>query len=471
MSTAEKSRVVTMDKITALCKRRGFVFPGSDIYGGLANTWDYGPLGVELKRNVKDLWWRRFVHQRRDIVGLDAGILMHPRVWEASGHIESFNDPLVDCRTCKSRFRADHLIEERLGQQVEGASPDEMTRILQDAAVKCPVCGNATLTGARQFNMMFRTVIGPVEETGTEVYLRPETAQAMFVQFKNIVATGRVKVPFGVAQIGKAFRNEITPGNFIFRLLEFEQMEIEYFVRPDEAAESFETWIASMQEWLRYIGVRDEFVRVREHDAGELSHYSSRTIDFEYNFPGAMGWKELYGLANRGDFDLRQHQLFSGEDLQYFDQAENRKYLPYVIEPTFGVDRTCLTLLVDAYDEEDIRDVNGKAETRVVLRLHPRVAPYKAAVLPLLKKPELTQPSWSLFETLSATPGVLIDYDETGNIGKRYRRHDEIGTPFCFTIDFDTLDDGSVTVRHRDDMSQERIAVDAVPGWLAERIA
>ena len=252
MSIVEKSRVVTMDKITALCKRRGFVFPGSDIYGGLANTWDYGPLGVELKRNVKDLWWRRFVHQRRDIVGLDAGILMHPRVWEASGHIESFNDPLVDCRTCKSRFRADHLIEERLGQQVEGASPDEMSRILQDAAVKCPVCGNATLTGARQFNMMFRTVIGPVEETGTEVYLRPETAQAMFVQFKNIVATGRVKLPFGIAQIGKAFRNEITPGNFIFRLLEFEQMEIEYFVRPDEAAEAFETWLASMKAWLQH---------------------------------------------------------------------------------------------------------------------------------------------------------------------------------------------------------------------------
>src|SRR5918998_201002 len=412
MSTIEKSRVVTMDKISALCKRRGFVFPGSDIYGGLANTWDYGPLGVELKRNVKDLWWRRFVHHRRDIVGLDAGILMHPRVWEASGHIESFNDPLVDCRTCKSRFRADHLIEERIGQQVEGASPDEMSRIIRDAGLKCPVCGNATLTDARQFNMMFRTIIGPVEETGTEVFLRPETAQAMFVQFKNIVATGRVKVPFGIAQIGKAFRNEITPGNFIFRLLEFEQMEIEYFVKPDEAAESFEAWLTAMRGWLDYIGVRDEFVRVREHDAGELSHYSSRTVDVEYNFPGSMGWKELYGLANRTDFDLRQHEQFSGEDLHYFDQAENSKYLPYVIEP-----------------------------------------------------------SWTLFQSLSAIPGVLIDYDETGNIGKRYRRHDEIGTPFCFTIDFETLDDRSVTVRHRDDMSQERIAIDVVPEWLAGRVS
>jgi glycyl-tRNA synthetase len=470
MTIAEKTRVVTMDKITALCKRRGFVFPGSDIYGGLANTWDYGPLGVELKRNVKDLWWRRFVHNRRDIVGLDAGILMHPRVWEASGHIESFNDPLVDCRTCKSRFRADHLIAERLGQQVEGKSPEEMSEIIQSAAMNCPVCGNPTLTDARQFNMMFRTVIGPVEETGTDVFLRPETAQAMFIQFKNILSTGRVKVPFGIAQIGKAFRNEITPGNFIFRLLEFEQMEIEYFVKPDEAAESFETWIGDMRTWLSDIGVRDAYIRVREHDADELSHYSSRTIDFEYQFPGAMGWRELYGLANRTDFDLLQHQKFSGEDLQYFDQGENRKYIPYVIEPTFGVDRTCLTLLVDAYDEEETVDVNGKPDVRVVLRLHPRVAPYKAAVLPLMKKPDLADPAKQLFQSLSEASGALIDYDETGNIGKRYRRQDEIGTPFCFTIDFDTLEDNSVTVRHRDDMTQDRIAIAEVSGWLQERI-
>ena len=319
--------------------------------------------------------------------------------------------------------------------------------------------------------MMFRTIIGPVEETGTEVFLRPETAQAMFVQFKNIVATGRVKVPFGIAQIGKAFRNEITPGNFIFRLLEFEQMEIEYFVKPDEAAEAFETWLIDMQAWLRDIGIRDEYVRVREHDADELSHYSSRTIDFEYQFPGAMGWRELYGLANRTDFDLTQHQSYSGEDLSYFDQAENRKYLPYVIEPTFGVDRTCLILLIDAYDEEETVDVNGKPDTRVVLRFHPRVAPYKAAVLPLLRKAELVDPAKRLFTTLSKSSGVLVDYDETGNIGKRYRRQDEIGTPFCFTIDFDTLEDESVTVRHRDDMSQERLPIEAVPGWLDERLA
>ncbi len=471
MIEVESTRVATMEKIAALSKRRGFVFPGSDIYGGLANTWDYGPLGVELKRNVKDLWWRMFVHQRKEIVGLDAGILMHPRVWEASGHVENFNDPLVDCRTCRSRFRADHLIETRLGQQVEGKSPDELSAIIKTAGIKCPTCGNATLTDARQFNMMFRTTIGPVEETGTVVYLRPETAQAMFVQYKNILATGRVKVPFGIAQIGKAFRNEITPGNFIFRLLEFEQMEIEYFSKPDETAEAFETWLELMRTWLRHIGIRDTFTRIREHESDELSHYSSRTVDFEYQFPGAMGWRELYGLANRTDFDLSQHQAFSGQDLEYFDQAENRRYLPHVIEPTFGVDRTILTLLIDAYDEEETFDVNGKPDTRVVLRFHPRVAPFKAAVLPLLKKPELVEPARRLFESLIAGSGMFVDYDETGNIGKRYRRHDEIGTPFCFTVDFDSLEDQTVTVRHRDDMTQERIAIADVQEWLREQIA
>jgi glycyl-tRNA synthetase len=468
--TTGTGRAATMDKIAALAKRRGFVFPGSDIYGGLANTWDYGPLGAELKRNVKDLWWRTFVHRRRDVVGLDAGILMHPKVWEASGHVQNFNDPLVDCRTCKSRFRADHLIEERLGQHAEGKSPAEMSAILREANVKCPNCGNATLTEARQFNMMFRTTVGPVEETGTEVYLRPETAQAMFLQYKNVVATGRVKVPFGIAQIGKAFRNEITPGNFIFRLLEFEQMEIEYFVKPDESAAAFDEWLSAMKGWLRQIGVRDQHLRIREHDKEELSHYSSRTVDFEYEFPGSMGWKELYGLANRTDFDLSQHQQFSGEDLSYFDQAENRRYIPYVIEPTFGVDRTCLVLLLDAYDEEETFDVNGKPDTRVVLRLHPRVAPVKAAVLPLLKKPELAEPARRLFEVLEEETGLLVEYDESGNIGKRYRRQDEIGTPFCFTFDFDSLEDHAVTVRHRDDMSQERIPVAEVPAWLQERL-
>ena len=467
---SDSPRAATMDKIAALCKRRGIVFPGSDIYGGLANTWDYGPLGAELKRNVKNLWWSNFVHRRRDMVGLDAGILMHPKVWEASGHVQNFNDPLVDCKTCRARFRADHLIEDRLGQHAEGKSPAEMSAIIREAGLKCPNCGNATLTEARQFNMMFRTTIGPVEETGTEVFLRPETAQAIFVQFKNVVSTGRVKVPFGIAQIGKAFRNEITPGNFIFRQLEFEQMEIEYFVKPEESAEAFEEWLSRMREWLTLIGIRPDHVRVREHDKDELSHYSSRTADFEYQFPGAMGWRELYGLANRTDFDLTQHQTASGDDLSYFDQAENRRYIPYVIEPSFGVDRTCLVLLIDAYDEEETVDVNGKPDTRVVLRLHPRVAPYKAAVLPLMKKPELAEPARRLFEALEEETGALIEYDETGNIGKRYRRQDEIGTPFCFTFDFDSLDDHAVTVRHRDDMSQERIPIAEVAGWLSERI-
>ncbi len=473
MSSAKETtgqRAATMDKVAALSKRRGFVYPGSDIYGGLANTWDYGPLGVELKRNVKDLWWRTFVHQRRDIVGLDAGILMHPKVWEASGHVAGFSDPMVDCKTCKSRFRADHLIEERLHRNVEGKSPAEMTAIIQEANLACPVCGNRTLTEARQFNLMFQTTIGPVTETGLPVYLRPETAQAMFVQYKNIVATSRVKVPFGIAQIGKAFRNEITPGNFIFRLLEFEQMEIEYFVKPDDAGASFETWLADMRGWLRLIGVGDDHIRVREHDKDELSHYSDRTVDFEYEFPGAMGWKELYGLANRTDFDLSHHQEVSGEDLTYFDQAENRRYLPYVIEPTFGVDRTCLVLMLEAYDEEQVTDVNGKVDTRVVMRFHPRVAPYKAAILPLMKKPELIEVARGLFDSIQETTGALVDYDETGNIGRRYRRQDEIGTPFCVTVDYESLEDQAVTVRERDAMTQQRLSIAEVPEWIRQQI-
>ncbi len=467
----ETKRAATMEKIAALCKRRGFVYPGSEIYGGLANTWDYGPLGVELKNNIKQLWWRTLVHRRRDMVGLDGGILMHPRVWEASGHVVNFNDPLVDCKTCKTRFRADHLIEEKLGQHAEGASPDEMTRILRDANLACPNCGNRTLTDARQFNMMFRTTIGPVEETGTPVYLRPETAQAIFVQYKNILATARVKLPFGVAQAGKAFRNEITPGNFIFRLIEFEQMEIEYFVRPEDGARKFDEWIEAMRAWIQLLGVREEHVRIREHAKEELSHYSSRTIDFEYDFPGSMGWKELYGLANRTDFDLRQHQEHSGQDLTYFDQERGgERYIPHVIEPTFGVDRTILVTLLDAYDEEETVDVNGKPDTRVLLRLNPRIAPYKAAVLPLMKKPELAGVARELFARLEAETSYLVDYDETGNIGKRYRRQDEAGTPFCFTIDYDTLDDQAVTVRDRDTTAQERIALAEVPSYVRAKV-
>ncbi len=465
-----RARAATMDKIVALCKRRGFVFPGSEIYGGLANTWDYGPLGVELKNNIKHLWWRTFVHRRRDIVGLDAGILMHPRVWEASGHVLNFNDPLVDCRTCKARFRADHLIEETIGLPAAGMTPEEMSRILRERNVPCPNCGNRTLTDARQFNMMFRTTIGPVEETGVEVYLRPETAQAMFVQYKNILATSRVKLPFGIAQIGKAFRNEITPGNFIFRDIEFEQMEIEYFVKPEDGGRAFEEWLAAMREWIRMIGLQEAHVRVREHTPEELSHYSSRTVDFEYDFPAPMGWKELYGLANRTDFDLSRHQEFSGEDLRYFDQETGERFLPHVIEPTFGVDRTVLVLLLDAYDEEATVDVNGKPDTRVVLRLSPKIAPYKAAVLPLMRKPELVEVARELFTALQDETTYLVDYDETANIGKRYRRQDEIGTPFCFTIDYETLQDRTVTVRDRDTMTQERLALADVPAYLKQQV-
>jgi glycyl-tRNA synthetase len=467
----ETQRAATMEKIVALSKRRGFVFPGSDIYGGLANTWDFGPLGVELRNNIKQLWWKSFVQRRRDMVGLDAGILMHPKVWEASGHVVNFNDPLIDCKTCKARFRADHLLEDRLGiADAATKSPEEMTAILREANLACPNCGNRTLTDARQFNMMFSTTIGPVSETGTKVYLRPETAQGIFVQCKNILATSRQKLPFGVGQIGKAFRNEITPGNFVFRVLEFEQMEIEYFVKPEDAPAQFESWLEAMQGWLDLIGLNRDHVRVREHDTNELSHYSDRTVDYEYLFPGSMGWKELYGLANRTDFDLRRHQEVSGVDLRYFDQAANTRYLPHVIEPTFGVDRTFLTVLLDAYDEEETVDVNGKPDTRVLLRLAPRLAPYKAAVLPLAKKPELTSVAWELFEQLQDATGALIDYDETSNIGKRYRRQDEIGTPFCFTVDFDSLDDGAITVRDRDTTSQERISIGDAGVYLSERI-
>jgi glycyl-tRNA synthetase len=465
------TRASSMEKIVALSKRRGFVFPGSDIYGGLANTWDYGPLGVELKNNIKQLWWKTFVHKRPDMVGLDAGILMNPKVWEASGHVVNFNDPLVDCKTCKSRFRADHLLEDKLGiADAATKTPDEMSAILRNANLACPHCGNRTLTDARQFNMMFSTTIGPVSETGTQVYLRPETAQGIFVQYKNILASSRVKLPFGVGQIGKAFRNEITPGNFVFRVLEFEQMEIEYFIKPGEGEGHFDAWIEGMWSWVRLLGLTEDRVRVREHDQAELSHYSDRTVDFEYDFPGSMGWKELYGLANRTDFDLRSHQESSGVDLTYFDQAENSRYLPHVIEPTFGVERSFLTVLIDAYDEEQTVDVNGKADTRVVLRLAPRIAPYKAAILPLAKKPELTEVARALFDEVQDDLGVLIDYDETSNIGKRYRRQDEIGTPYCITVDFDTLDDQAVTVRDRDSMGQQRIALGEVGAYLRAAI-
>ncbi|MCM8749146.1 glycine--tRNA ligase [Thermomicrobiaceae bacterium CFH 74404] len=464
---AGQPATVSLDTIASLAKRRGFVFPGSEIYGGLANTWDFGPLGAEVKRNIKNAWWEFFIQRRDDMVGLDGGILLHPRVWEASGHVEEFHDPLVDCRNCKSRFRADTLLEERLKISVEGLSLEDMSRAIQEHQLACPVCGRRDWTPVRQFNLMFRTFIGPVEEQSTRVYLRPETAQAIFVDFKQVLQTSRVKIPFGVGQIGKAFRNEITPGNFIFRLLEFEQMEIEYFIRPESWPETFEHWLAEMASFLNWIGLGADRIRMREHGPEELSHYSRRTVDFEYSFP--FGWKELCGLAYRTDYDLRRHQEFSGEDLTYFDQERNERFIPHVVEPTMGVERLFLALLVDAYHEEPAVDVNGKPYTRVVLRFHPRIAPYKAAVLPLMRKPELVERARDVAAMLRQH--FMVDYDETQSIGRRYRRQDEIGTPYCITIDYETLEDRAVTIRDRDTMEQVRVPISRLVEELGQRLA
>ncbi len=457
---------VTMDGIVALAKRRGFIYPGSDIYGGLANTWDFGPLGVEIKQNIKNAWWRYFVHQRADVVGIDGGILLHPKVWEASGHISEFFDPMIDCRNCRSRYRADTLVEEKLDRKAEGLSTRELTEILQEANLACPVCGERSWTEVRQFNLMFQTHLGPIEESGTKVFLRPETAQNIFVNYKNVTQTTRVKVPFGIAQIGKAFRNEITPGNFIFRVLELEQMEIEYFIRDSEWESTFQHWLDAMAEFYDWIGLRRDRLRVREHETDELSHYSKRTVDYEYQFP--FGWKELSGLAYRTDFDLRQHQEHSGVDLTYYDQANEERFLPHVIEPTMGVERLLLTLILDAYNEESVTDVNGKPYERTVLKLHPRIAPYKAAVLPLSKKPELSGKAMEIVRELRQD--IVVEYDETQSIGRRYRRQDEIGTPFCVTVDFESLDDNAVTVRDRDSMEQERIPIAELRQHLHDRL-
>lgn len=456
---------VAMDTLVSLSKRRGFVYPGSEMYGGLANTWDFGPLGVELRNNIKQLWWRTFVHQRPDIVGLDGAILLNPRVWEVSGHVGEFNDPLVDCRNCQSRYRADHLIETVAQRDAEGLSLAEMDALIRDLA--CPTCGARDWTPVRAFNMMFRTFIGPVDETSTPVYLRPETAQSIFMQYKNVLQSSRLKPPFGIAQIGKAFRNEVTPGNFIFRVLELEQMEIEYFIDPEQPWEPiFDAWLADQRAFFERLGVRAENLRAREHAKEQLSHYSARTVDLEYRFP--FGWGELSGLAYRTDFDLRMHQEGAGENLTYFDQASNRRYLPHVIEPTVGVERLTLVTLLDAYDEEETLDAKGEAASRVVLRFRPEVAPFKAAVLPLSKKPELTGPAMELFHELLRH--FVVDYDETQAIGRRYRRQDEIGTPFCVTLDFDSLEDRAVTIRERDSMEQVRVPMAEVATILRERL-
>jgi glycyl-tRNA synthetase len=438
--------VVTMDKIVALCKRRGFVFGSSEIYGGVGSTYDYGHYGVLLKNNVKNAWWRAMLQEREDIVAIDSAILQHPRVWEASGHLAGFTDPLVDCRTCGQRFRADHLADLACGRK-PSRHPGETDE--------------CSLTDARDFNLMFETTIGPVRESGATAYLRPETAQGIFINFKNVLQFSRRTPPFGIAQVGKSFRNEITPGNFIFRTREFEQMEMEFFVAPGEAPRWFEHWLTERTRWYEELGLRGDHLRLRPHTQDELSHYSTATSDVEYLFP--IGWSELEGIANRGDFDLTQHAEYSGQKLEYFDQASGERYVPHVIEPAAGADRATLAFLVDAYDEEML-----EGETRTVLRLHPRLAPVKAAVLPLVRKdgqPELAREVYESVRTL-----VQAEYDEGGSIGKRYRRQDEIGTPWCVTIDHQSVRDRTVTVRERDSLAQERLPIDGLAREIERRV-
>jgi glycyl-tRNA synthetase len=457
---------VTMDQLVSLAKRRGFVYAGSEIYGGLANAWDYGPLGVELKNNIKQLWWKHFVQDRPDVVGLDSAILMNPRVWEASGHVGGFSDPLVDCRVCKTRHRADKLIEAHLEKQ--GADPagaaalslPEMEAYIAEHGLRCPDCGNADFTPVRQFNLMFKTHIGVTEDSASQVYLRPETAQGIFVNFKNVATTSRQKVPFGIGQIGKSFRNEITPGNFIYRTREFEQMELEFFCHASEATEWFSHWKRFCMDWLLGLGMHAENVKLRDHTKAELSHYSAATTDIEYRFP--FGWGELWGIAHRGNFDLTQHQDFARKELAYVDPVTGEKYLPDVVEPALGVDRLALAFLCDAYREETVRD-----EQRTVLGFHRALAPIKVAVLPLSKKLEET--ARKVHDDLRAR--FHTEYDEAGSIGRRYRRQDEIGTPFCVTVDFDSLEDHAATVRERDTMEQERIPLERLGAYLGERLA
>ena len=464
---SDVNREVTMEKVVALSKNRGFVYPGSEIYGGLANTWDYGPLGAELKNNVKKAWWRKFVQESKYNVGLDAAILMNPQTWVASGHVGGFSDPLVDCKSCKSRFRADKLIEDFHAANgmpeivVDGWSNEELEKYIAEHNIPCPECGKTDFTGIRQFNLMFKTFQGVTEDSKSELYLRPETAQGIFVNFKNVQRTSRKKVPFGIGQIGKSFRNEITPGNFIFRVREFEQMELEFFCEPGTDLEWFNYWRGFCHQWLLSLGIKEENLRLRDHSPEELCFYSKATTDFEFKFP--FGWGELWGVADRTDYDLTQHQNTSGKSLEYFDPTDNSRYIPYVIEPSLGVERLFLALMTEAYDEEVI----DEKDTRVVLRLHPTLAPFKAAVLPLSKK--LNDKAEAVFETLQKH--FMVEYDDAGSIGKRYRRQDEIGTPFCITYDFESVDDGCVTVRDRDTMTQERISIDKLVDYINEKIS
>ena len=441
-----KTSSVDLDELASLAKRRGFIFQSSEIYGGMASTWDYGPLGVELKRNIKDVWWRKFVWERDDMVGLDSSILMNPEVWRASGHVDSFTDPLVDCRECRQRWREDQLEEQ-----------------------KCPACGGE-LTEARNFNLMFKTFVGPVEDDASVAFLRPETAQGIFVNFENVLNSSRKRLPFGIAQIGKAFRNEITTGGFIFRTREFEMMEIEYFVEPGTDEQVHEQWIEDCLAWYTDLGVSKDRLRVRPHDADELSHYSKATYDIEYLFP--WGWGEIQGIANRTDFDLKAHSERSGHSLTYFDQAENRRFTPYVVEPAAGVDRAVMTFLVDAYTEEEAPTASGGTQKRVLLKLHPTIAPVKVSVLPLSRNDRLVPLAREVYDMVRRSGAVdgFVQYDDAQSIGRRYRRQDEIGTPLCITVDFDSLDDHAVTIRDRDTMEQARIPIASLEAELGARL-
>ena len=460
LKNAEKS----MDKIVDLCKSRGFVYAGSEIYGGLANTWDYGSLGVELKDNIKRAWRKKFIQECPYNVGLDSAILMNPETWVASGHLGGFSDPLMDCRACKTRHRADNLIEDFDGTNPAGWTNDRMMDYIRSKNIPCPVCGKTDFTDIRQFNLMFKTFQGVTEDSKSELYLRPETAQGIFVNFQNIQRTTRKKIPFGVAQVGKSFRNEITPGNFIFRVREFEQMELEFFCKPGTDLEWFQYWRGYCRDFLLGLGIKEENLRLRDHDPEELCFYSKATTDFEYLFP--FGWGELWGVADRTDYDLTQHQKHSGKSMEYFDPETETKYIPYVIEPSLGVERLFLSIVTEAYDEEVVDE--AKKDTRVVMHLHPALAPFKVAVLPLSKK--LSPEAQEIFRSLSGK--WMIDFDDTGSIGKRYRRQDEIGTPFCITYDFDTKEkDGCVTVRDRDTMEQVRMPIAELEGWLTEKLA
>ena len=457
-----KNTEKTMEKLVALCKGRGFVYAGSEIYGGLANTWDYGPLGSELKSNIKKAWLKKFVQENPYNVGLDSAILMNPQTWVASGHLGGFSDPLMDCKECKTRHRADNLIENFDGTNVAGWSNEEMTAYINEKGIACPECGAQNFTDIRQFNLMFKTFQGVTEDSKSELYLRPETAQGIFVNFANIQRTTRRKVPFGVAQIGKSFRNEITPGNFIFRVREFEQMELEFFCKPGTDLEWFDYWRSYCRDWLYSIGLKAENVRLRDHDPEELCFYSKATTDFEYLFP--FGWGELWGVADRTDYDLTQHSTVSGKTLDYFDPVTNERYIPYVVEPSLGVERLFLAVMTEAYDEEVV-DAE-KNDTRVVLHFHPALAPIKAAVLPLSKK--LNDGATEVFHALQKK--FMVEFDDAGSIGKRYRRQDEIGTPFCITYDFESAEDGCVTVRDRDTMQQERIKIEDLVAYIEAKM-